>query len=206
MNSRQAAMPHGLPGAIPLAAPQPVYRYHAYQGDTDNCGPYAVAIAANAYLGEARFDPLQVAQAMNRPLFKARPLPHWVLVRRPNGPSLPWGMAAFLTERLGAPARCRWRCDEPLLRRNLQQGLLTIVFIGDPLRFERGRYRGWAHAKVLYGVDPARGYAFVDPGHPRDPDEPWAAHGIFWQAREEFLAGWHRVLRPIVVVGGEGHR
>jgi len=190
-----------LPAAIPLAVPQPVYRYHAYQGDTDNCGPYAVTIAANAYLGKARFDPLQVAEGMNRPLFKAHPLPHWVLLRLPNGPSFPWGMAAYLAERLRIPAACHWGFSEAQLQRNLAQGLLTIVFIGDLLRFERARYRGWAHAKVLYGFDETRGYAFVDPGYAVDAGDPWAALGISWQARQEFLAGWRGVLRAAITVG-----
>ncbi len=193
--------PTALPAAIPLVLPQPAYRYHAYQGDTNNCGPYSVAIAANACLGEARFDPLEVAKGMNRPLFKARPLPHWVLLRLPGGPSLPWGMAAYLAERLGIPARCRWRCDEAHLQGNLAAGLLTIVFIGDLLRFERARYRGWAHAKVLYGYDPARGYAFVDPGYARNPADPWGALGIFWQTREDFVAGWRGMLRAAITVG-----
>ncbi|HOG48812.1 MAG TPA: hypothetical protein PLJ35_00910 [Anaerolineae bacterium] len=201
MSRRPAAGDEALPGAIPLAAPQPIYRYHAYQGDTNNCGPYSVAIAANAYLGEARCDPLAVAGTMNALLFKARPLPHWVLVRLRNGPSFPWGMAAYLVERLGVPARCRAWCPEDLLCGNLASGLITIVFIGDLLRCERGRYRGWAHAKVLYGSDPERGYAFVDPGYERDALDPWAARGIFWQTREAFLAGWRGMLRTAITVG-----
>ncbi len=190
-----------LPGPIALAAPQPIYRYHAYQGDSNHCGPYSVAIAANAWRGRACCDPLDVARAMNRPLFKARPLPHWVLLRLPNGPSFPWGMAAYLVERLGVAARCRAWCPEDLLQRNLQQGAITIVFIGDLLRFERGRYRGWAHAKVLYGYDSSRGYAFVDPGYARDPEDPWAALGLFWQPRAEFLRGWRGMLRTAITVG-----
>ncbi len=189
-------------GATMLAAPQPIYRYHAYQGDTNDCGPYSVAIAANAFLGEARHDPLALAQRMNSPIFKRHPLPHWVFIRLPGGPSLPWGMAAFLSEGLGIPARWQWMCREELLVSNLQQGLITIVFIGELLRWERGRYRGWAHAKVLYGLDERRGYAFVDPGYPRDPQDPWAALGVFWQARDEFLRSWRGVLRMVVTVAG----
>ena len=196
----QPRSPQSLPAAIPLVVPQPAYLYHAYQGDTNNCGPYSVAIAANAWAGEPRYDALEVAQAMNRPLFKAHPLPHWVLLRLPNGPSFPWGMAAYLAERLGIAAECRWRCDEALLQRNLAQGLLTIVFIGELLRFERLRYRGWAHAKVLYGYDPARGYAFVDPGYEHTAD-PWGALGVFWQTREDFLAGWRGMLRAAITLG-----
>ena len=192
----------GLPAAIALAAPQPIYRYHAYQGDTNNCGPYSVAIAANAYLGEARLDPLAVARAMDAPVFKRRPLPHWVPVRLPGGPSLPWGMAAFLAERLGIPARWQWRCGEERLRCNLAQGLITIVFIGELWRWQGLKYRGWAHAKVLYGFDSRWGYAFVDPGYERDPTDLWRGLGIFWQGRDEFLRGWLGAGRMVVTVGG----
>jgi len=190
-----------LLGSTVLWAHQPIYRYHAYQGDTNDCGPYSVAIAANAYLGEARFDPFALAERMKAPLFKRRPLPHWVLIRLPGGPSLPWGMAAFLAERLGIPARWQWRCGEELLWQNLEQGLITIVFIGDLWRWEGARYRGWAHAKVLYGINERRGYAFVDPGYQRDPTDPWGAIGVFWQARQEFLQGWRGTGRMVVTVG-----
>jgi len=208
-----------------LAMPQPIYRYHAYQGNTNHCGPYCVAIAANSYLGEARFDPLVVARQMNRPLFKVRPLPHWVIARLPNGPSFPWGMATYLTLQ-GIPARCRWWGDEALLLRNLWAGAITIVFIGNLLRFVDAEYRGWAHAKVLYGFDPARGYAFVDPGYEADPQGPSAQHGspngrclpaapagqagcralgkpqgISWQSRAGFMADWRQLGRPSIVVG-----
>jgi hypothetical protein len=198
MSNQPAWTPPTL-GPKAIAAQQPLHLYHAYQGETNNCGPYSTAIAANGYLGQAALDPQQVAETMSHWLYQPRPLPHWSLLRLPNGATLPWGIAAFLRAQ-GIPARWHWHNAEERLRSNLEAGLITIVLIGDLIHFRGLRWEGWAHAKVLYAHDPDYGYAFVDPGYEADASA-WGQAGIFWQRLDEFREEWGKMGRITVVLG-----
>jgi len=165
----------------------PVYRYHQHQGDTNDCGPTSLAIAANALLGEERFEGARVAEEMNDLAFEVRPFPHFVVRRIRNWATFPWGIVHYLRQQ---DIAAHW---SPLgtvkrLHRNLLADRITIVMVGEPLRWEGGRYRGWAHAKVLFGYTPGQGYVFVDPGYRRRTDDAnsWEYHGLFWQKESEF--------------------
>ncbi len=180
----------------------PVYRYHQYQGETNDCGPTCAAIAANALLGEVRFQGAEVAREMNRPAFEARPLPHVVVRRVPNWATFPWGITHYLGQH-GIPAR--WRLLNPVetLGRNLREDRISIVMLGQPLRRRGWRYAGWSHAKILFGHTPERGLLFVDPRYRRQPeaDNPWARWGLFWQKEREFLRLWRGLGRICIEVG-----
>jgi hypothetical protein len=178
---------------------RPIYRHHQYQGNTNDCGPTSLAIAANALLGREAFQGPAVAKEMSRIALEWRPFPHVVVQRIPNWVTFPWGIVHYL-RRHDVPARWGAFGTVERLRRNLLANRLTIVVVGEPLRWTRRRYAGWAHVKILFGYTPGRGFLFVDPGHSRT-DDPWKRHGLFWQGEEEFLRQWRNLLRVYVEVG-----
>lgn len=180
----------------------PVFHYHQYQGRTDDCGPTSLAIAANALLGEERFQGPVVAQEMNAPAFEVRPFPHFVVRRIHNWATFPWGIVHYLREH-DIPARWSMMGTLNKLRRNLLDDRITIVILGEPWRWKKWCYKGWSHAKVLFGYAPGQGFLFVDPAHQRRPNNPdtWAQHGLFWQEEQEFLRQWRNVLRIRIEVG-----
>ena len=180
----------------------PVYRYHQHQGQTKDCGPTSLAIAANALLGEERFQGPRVAQEMNDPAFEVRPFPHFVVRRIRNWATFPWGIVQYLQQH-DIPARWSPRGTVDTLRRNLLADRLTIVMLGELLHWENRRYAAWGHAKVLFGYTPGQGFLFVDPAYERRPDAPdsWEHYGLSWQEEGEFLQQWRGLFRIYVEVG-----
>lgn len=180
----------------------PVYHYHQYQGNTNDCGPTSLAIAANALLKENRFQGSSVAQEMNDPAFEVRPFPHFVVRRIRNWATFPWGIVHYLRQN-SIPARWSPFGTAKKLRRNLTSDKITIVMLGELLHFEKRRYAGWGHAKVLFGHTQGRGFLFVDPAfkcHPDDSDT-WKKFCLFWQEESEFLRQWRNLFSIYVEVG-----
>jgi hypothetical protein len=180
----------------------PVYLYHQHQGHTNDCGPTSLAIAANALLGEERFQGPTVAQEMNAPAFEVRPFPHFVVRRIQNWATFPWGIVHYLQQH-DIPARWSPLGTVKTLHRNLLADRLTIVMLGELLHWENRRYAAWGHAKVLFGYTPGQGFLFVDPAYERRPDAPdsWEHYGLFWQEETEFLQQWRGLFRIYVEVG-----
>ncbi len=187
---------------VPHRLRTPVYQYHQYQGQTNDCGPTSLAIAANALRRAVELDGEEVAEIMNHPVFRWSPLPHLVIRRIRNWATFPWGIAHYLRE-MGVPARWRMGVRSGRLLRNLHNDRVTLVIVGEPWRIRKWRYAGWAHFKVLYGYAPDRGYLFVDPACVRDPNapDPWRRYGLVWQAEQEFLRQWGNLGRVIVEIG-----
>jgi len=177
----------------------PVYRYHQHQGRTNDCGPTSLAIAANALLGEERFQWQTVAEEMSHPAFEVRPFPHFVVRRVRNWATFPWGIAHYLRQH-AIPARWSILGSVDRLRYNLVANRITIVILGEPWRWEKRHYTGWAHAKVLFGYTPEQGFLFVDPAYAPGHD-PLKQFGLFWQAEPEFLRQWRNVLKIYIEVG-----
>jgi hypothetical protein len=184
---------------VALYLSRPVYRHHQYQGHTNDCGPTSLAIAANALLGRDLFQGSVVAREMSRVAFEWRPFPHLVVQRISNWATFPWGIVHYMRKH-DFPARWRPFGTVERLQRNLLANQLTMVVVGEPFRWEKGKYAGWAHVKILFGHTPGRGFLFVDPGHGRI-DDPWKRHGLFWQAEEEFLRQWRSLFRTYIEVG-----
>ncbi|MGD2178058.1 MAG: hypothetical protein PVG71_09575 [Anaerolineae bacterium] len=178
---------------------RPVYRYHQYQGYSNDCGPTSLAIAANALLGREAFQGPDVARQMSHVAFEWRPLPHVVIQRIPNWATFPWGIVYYLKKH-DLPARWGPFGTVERLRSNLLANQITIVVVGEPWSWRKGRYAGWAHVKILFGHTPGQGFLFVDPGHSR-ADDPWKRHGLFWQEESEFLRQWRNLFRTYVEVG-----
>jgi hypothetical protein len=181
---------------------KPVYKYHQFQGSSNDCGPSSLSIAANAMLGKVRFKAPRVAEEMNDVAFEPRPIPHWVVRRVPDWATFPWGIVHYLREN---NISARWSLFGTVekLQANLQADLITIVIIGQPLLFKKWRPAGWSHAKTLFGHIPAKGFLFVDSAHKPRPDRPgtWAEHGLTWQDEKEFMKQWRSMLRIYIEVG-----
>jgi hypothetical protein len=177
----------------------PLNEFHQYQGKTNDCGPTSLAIAANAYLGEERYQGTQVAEAMNRIAFELRPIPHLVVRRIRNWATFPWGIAHYLRE-IEIPARWAVFTQPEQLLERIQADRLTMVIIGEPWKWKKWKYKGWSHIKLLYGYTPGRGYLFVDPGSRKLGDE-WKRAGFFWQGEEDFLRLWRNMGRIRIEVG-----
>ena len=183
-----------------LVLPIPLHRFHRYQGDTNDCGPFCVAIAVNGLRGQVLLEGPTVARRMERLRWGRGLLPIPTLDKVPGWATLPWGLSDEL-RRHGFRARWRLFGTRDRLRRNLIDGRITIVAVGEPFRFVEGRWRGWAHLKLLYAWDPERGWAFADPGIAPRPGDPWLARGIGWQDDGTFVRQWRRMLRFMVEVG-----
>jgi hypothetical protein len=185
---------------VDLRLSRPVYRYHQYQGDTNDCGPTSVAIAVNAMLGRAELEGPTVAEEMSHLAFQWTPVPHPVVQRIPKWATFPWGIVYYLRKR---GFRARWHPFGTLkrLERNLSADRLTMVMMGEPWRWEKDGYTGWAHVKILFGQLPGRGFLFVDPGFPRSANADRLEHyGLFWQDEETFLRQWRNLLRIFIEV------
>ncbi|MBN2005634.1 MAG: C39 family peptidase [Anaerolineae bacterium] len=137
----------------------PLPEWHVCQGNSNDCGPFSATIVANALRNGAVVDAQKLARAME----EAPKEPGFTLPARMKGwATFPWGIVYALRS-FGFEAR--WKIGASLrhLKENLDNGLTTIVIVGDPLRFDNGKWAGWAHYKVLYAWDPMQGWAFVDP-------------------------------------------
>lgn len=174
-----------------------LYRFHRYQGRTNDCGPFCVAIAVNALKNEEVLNGSRVARQMERIRPRTGSLPLPLLDKIPGWATLPWGLSDEL-RRHGLHSRWQFLGGRERLRRNLLADRITFVSVGEPFRFVRGHWRGWGHVKILYAWDPQRGWAFVDPGLPLQPGNPWRSLGIGWQSEEEFVRQWTWMLRFMV--------
>jgi hypothetical protein len=156
----------------------PLLQFHQYQGATNDCGPFTVAMVVNALTG-AEVRGADVARAMNRPRLRGG-IP--VVRRIPGWATFPWGLADEL-ERHHIPARWRFGATETHLRAALAEGRCALPIFGElrPL---------WAHVRLVAEYDPERGWGFVDAAHPQ-PE-------VVWDNPIRF-AGWWRNYGNLLV-------
>ena len=147
----------------------PLTRYHQYQAQTKDCAPYTVAIVINALKGKNLVGEA-VAREMNRPRWSKGLIPVPVVRRIPNWATFPWGIADELG-RHGVRACWRFGAREEDLLTALKDDRIALPIIGAfrPL---------WAHVKILAAHDPAQGWGFLDPAHPR-PEITWDSPNLF---------------------------
>ena len=156
-----------------------------YQGTSNDCAPYCVAMALNAYKGTDKFRGEEVAAQMNlmallpaTPGNELLPLLPRLPGRVPGWATFPWGMVDYLRAQ-GVPAGWHPFATEEELLRNIGQNQLTIIIVGDI----GGKSGTWAHAMIVWRYDATtRTYYFVDP----------AAKGgeLYPLPRGEFLEQW----------------
>lgn len=163
----------------------PLERFHAYQGDTNDCGAYCIAIASNSLYNMPLVNAAALASELSRRGLPDR-IPGWVL--------FPWGVVGTF-RRLGLRARWRVGARLPRLFDNVRRNLITIVILGEPLRFVNRKWEGWSHYKILTTWEPERELGFVDPATSN-------ATGMTWQTLEEFRRQWTWMGRQIIEVWG----
>ena len=173
---------------LPARHGQLLDAYYASQGDSNDCGPHAVAMTVNYWHGEARLDASTLAREMNRPRFQ-RGFPPIVIRRVPGWATFPWGMVDALRQN-GVAARWRFMASEDVLRRAISEGRPVLPVFGEPLRRDGWRFAGWGHVAVLVGWDEVRLW-FVDSSHPGPR---------FARPREDFLRQWRNLGRLVVEV------
>jgi hypothetical protein len=150
-------------------------KYHQYQGQTNDCAPFTIAIVVNAVRNESMLDGWKLAREMNRPRVNWwGPLPTLVVRRIPNWATFPWGIADVLKSH---GIKCRWRFAATTddLHRALNEDRIAMPVVGEirPL---------WAHVKPLAAYHPHVGFGFCDP----------ASNGteLAWQSEQEFERLW----------------
>ncbi|HUT15986.1 MAG TPA: C39 family peptidase [Anaerolineae bacterium] len=180
-----------------------LFRWHQYQGrNTNDCAAFSAAIVCNALLDSRHFDGYAIAREMEKPALVSRPVPHITIRKIPKWATLPWGIAGYLRSK-GIRARLRWLGTTEDLLRNIQEDRPTIVIIGEPFVHDGLEYKGWGHAKVLYGFEPTgpqpeRGFYFIDPGYPKTESHTEHPPGVFRQGEAEFMQQWRELLRLYV--------
>lgn len=186
---------------VALRLRKPLYRFHQFQGLTNDCGPTSLAIAANTLVGVRDWQAALVAQDMDRIGLAWRAFPFIAPSRVPGWATFPWGMVHHLRKR---GIRARWGLwgTPGRLHRNLRDDRITIVAVGEPFRWKQRKYHGWAHIKLIYGYAAGRGFLFVDPAIRSSRNrEGLEHHGLSWQREEGFLRQWGNMLRTYVEVG-----
>jgi hypothetical protein len=201
-----------------------LFLWHQYQGDnTNDCAAFSIAIMGNAFLNRSQFEGFKVAREMEKVTLVTSPLPHLTLRKIPQWATLPWGVSGYLQSQ-HIPAKLNWFASVDHLLRNIREGRLTIVILGDLLK-------GWGHAKVVYGYEPPapatagpgvsssvptslggassgpetgpqpqQGFYFVDPGYPKEYSRPLQPLGVFWQDENEFKQQWNSLFRILIEI------
>lgn len=152
---------------------------HQYQGSSNDCGPYCIAIAVNA-LKNGRLDGHKLGEKMNGWVWRG-PLP---IPRRITGwATLPWGVADELRQQ---GLRAYWRpfSTQENLRRNLAKKDIQIVVIGDLKSM-------WAHYMLLVAYHPQNGWGFVNPAYD--------VKKTFWMEKNKFIEQWQALGRQVIV-------
>jgi hypothetical protein len=139
-----------LKGSVP--------EWHVNQGNSNDCGPFCVTMVVNGLRDAPLVNPEQLARTMEAGYGDR----HYLFPQRIKGwATFPWGVVnAFRRE--GLNARFCLGVSIARLQRNLDIDRPTIVIVGKPLAFRKGKYAGWSHYKIVYAYD-GEEWAFVDP-------------------------------------------
>jgi hypothetical protein len=168
------------PAALVSPHAEDIIRHHAYQGATNDCGPYCVAMIVNAV---SPFDVVaaQLARELDRPTWRGL---HPVVRRVPHSATFPWGVVEALTAN-GLRAAWRMGATAARLRSALAANRLPMVVLGGwrPL---------WGHWVIVLGWDPERGWALADPGRPE--------MALRWYPEAKFARQWRAMGRTVVEV------
>lgn len=166
-----------------LAAVKSPYRdkllaAHQYQGSSNDCGPFCIAIAVNA-LKKGQLEGHMVGEQMNG-WSRRGPIP---LPRRiKDWATMPWGVADELRQQ-GFQAHWHPFSSEDRLRQNLASGLVQIVIIGEWKKM-------WAHYMLLTDYHPQHGWGFVNSASNKNE--------IFWMPAEKFSQQWNAMGRQVI--------
>lgn len=153
---------------------------HLYQRDSQDCGPYSVAMILNSLL-MTDHDPHELALEMNKVRWRFI-LP--VFLRVKNWATFPWGISTMLREK-GLQSKIHYFSNTNDLINDIGADKLQIVIVGG--------YRPlWAHYKILveYDANEER-YGFVDAG--------FDVRATTYQNSADFEAQWRNLGRIRIV-------
>ena len=153
---------------------------HRFQGKSNDCGPFSLAIVLNA-LSITNLNGHQLGKKMNAIGWKGI-FP--ILYRISNWATFPWGMVHILRS---YQLKAQWKkfANPTELVRELQNNQIPIVIIGKwrPL---------WSHYLIFVAYEINRGWGFIDPGHPRKE--------IIWKTHNEFSRLWKNYGKSYILI------
>jgi len=170
----------------------PIYDYHQYQGQTNNCGPTSLAILMNAFTRSTAFSGPLIADELNE---WTKHFPKLLVPRISGWATFPWGLAQYLRYKNLPGSWAPFGSLNKLID-NIKRETMTMVVIGEPFRFKDAKYVGWAHIKVLYGYTPGTLY-FVDPQYRKEAGSinEIGNSGVYRQSEGDFLKLWSNLFR-----------
>jgi hypothetical protein len=158
---------------------------HQYQGRSNDCAPYSLAMALNGTTS-ALVDGDWLARAMEGLRWHGR---RPVLYRLLGAATFPWGMVAVLRS-YGLDAFWQPLSSPDYLLGGLARGDILFPILG--------AWRpAWAHASVLLAYDPVRGWGLADPAR--------QGRELLWRPDPEFRRLWRAYGRTVVVARRRGH-
>lgn len=143
---------------------------HQYQGQSNDCAAYCIAMASNA-IQDSQLDGYQVGQKMNGWVWRGL-LP--MLRRIPNWAATPWGIVdEFCQQGFNA----HWSLF------NRSQKLLTLLERGHVVMPVIGQWKPmWAHVMLLVEYQPDNKWGFVNPAS--------NSNTTYWLKDELFIRQW----------------
>lgn len=172
-----------------LTSPHNFLPHHQFQGQTNDCAPYTLAMVINT-LTSQHLDGAQLARAMDRPRWRTwGRVPYPILRRIPHNATFPWGLTDELHQH---HLRAHWQFGAQIvdLITTLQTGRIALPIIGG-LILHRWPFL-WAHVKILVAYHVERGWGFVDPAHPRAE--------ITWDSPTTFARYWGNTGHLLITV------
>ena len=155
-------------------------KYHQPQGQTNHCGPFAVATILPLF-GIQGLSGEYLAAHFNR---LGSSLKRIIPARIPNYATFPWGIVnVFKHYHINA----RWEifCRRDTLLSRINTNNIQIVLVGELLKRR-------THYLILTGFDDKLGMGFVDPAYPNP--------SIHWIPEKIFITQWSRLWRNCILI------
>lgn len=143
---------------------------HEYQGASNDCGPYCLAMIGAA-TDRSAIHGRELAAQFNKPIWHAF-LPEFRRIK--DWATFPWAVSSMLR---GWGFNARWSLMTQTY--HLIEGIDSVC---PPIVIIGGWKPLWAHYMILLSYDPIRGFGFADPGYPHNE--------LHWYAQPKFLERW----------------
>lgn len=147
---------------------------HQFQGKSNDCGPFCIAMVNNALNG-TDLKGEDIGQELNNWVWRGV-VPVWRRIN--NWATLPWGMVDKFRE-LGYKSQWKLFQNAVYLKNGLEENKLIIPIIGE-WKWPLGGT--WAHFMVLVQHDPEMGWGFVNSAKPQKK--------FYWLSDAEFMEKW----------------
>jgi len=155
-------------------------KFHQPQGQTNHCGPYAIATILPLF-GITGISGEYLAAHFNR---LSSGIGSILPARIHNNATFPWGMVDIL-KRYQIHARWEILCKRDLLLSRINTNQIQIVLISEISK----RY---AHYLILAGYDDKLGMGFIDPAYPNA--------ALHWILEKKFMRLWSQLWRNCILV------